>query len=62
MVSSPASIFNISAAGLPKADVLIDVRNGYEHDIGHFDVPSSAGVKVLLPQTRTFAEMPAWFE
>ena len=42
--------------------VLIDVRNKYETDIGRFVPPPQSGVKVLLPNTRTFAEMPRWFE
>lgn len=38
-----------------EADVLIDVRNGYETDIGRFAPPP--GVELLLPGTRTFSEV-----
>jgi len=41
-------------AGL-RADVLIDIRNSYESEIGHFIPPP--GVKLLLPTTRTFSEV-----
>jgi rhodanese-related sulfurtransferase len=52
--ADPATVSTIAA------DVLIDVRNGYETDIGHMVPPP--GVRLLLPGTRTFAEMPAWFD
>jgi predicted sulfurtransferase len=50
----PLSPRNVHAA-LSTADVLIDVRNGYESDIGHFVPP--LGVELLLPGTRTFSEV-----
>jgi UPF0176 protein len=35
--------------------VLLDCRNGYEHDVGTFEVP---GVETVLPLTRHFTEFP----
>jgi predicted sulfurtransferase len=43
-----------------KADIVIDVRNSYESDIGRFCPPH--GVPLLVPNVRTFAEMPAFFD
>jgi len=43
-----------------KADVIIDVRNSYESSIGRFLPPK--GVPILIPDVRTFAEMPAFFD
>lgn len=43
-----------------KADVIIDVRNSYESSIGRFLPPK--GVPILVPNVRTFAEMPEFFD
>ena len=43
-----------------KADVIIDVRNSYESDIGRFVPPSN--VSLLVPNVRTFADMPSYFD
>ncbi len=61
---SPADYHTALSGGdpsrnIPAADVLIDVRNEYEHDVGRLE-PGCA--KMFLPPTRTFSEMPAWFE
>ncbi|KAL6751366.1 hypothetical protein V8C86DRAFT_2779708 [Haematococcus lacustris] len=39
--------------------VLLDARNVYETEIGHFD---AAGVALLDPGTRCFSDLPAWLE
>jgi len=43
-----------------KADVIIDVRNSYESAIGRFVPPSD--VSLLVPNVRTFANMPSYFD
>jgi predicted sulfurtransferase len=50
-----------SATGEKKKNiVLLDCRNSYESDIGHFVVPSGAAVvtTTLLSNTRKFSELP----
>lgn len=39
--------------------VLIDTRNAYEWQIGHFVV---AGVETMLPPIRQFSELPRWID
>ncbi|EJK44769.1 hypothetical protein THAOC_36664 [Thalassiosira oceanica] len=43
-----------SEGGLNKGDVLIDVRNVYESNIGHFAVPN---LQTLMPNTRKHSSM-----
>ena len=53
----------LDSSGSDKGDkgiVLIDVRNGYESEIGRFVPP--AHVQFLQPNVRTFAEFPAYFD
>eukprot|EP00948_MAST-09A_sp_MAST-9A-sp1_P003658 g3658.t1 len=42
----------------PEQTTLIDVRNFYESDIGHFRVPSS---ETIFPLTRRFTDFPNYF-
>ena len=43
-----------------KDTVIIDVRNKYESDIGHFQPPEN-GAELLLPPVRNSNEFPKWF-
>lgn len=43
-----------------KDTVIIDVRNKYESDIGHFQPPKN-GAELLLPPVRNSNEFPKWF-
>lgn len=43
-----------------KDTVIIDVRNKYESDIGHFQ-PPKGGAELLLPPVRNSNEFPKWF-
>ena len=49
-----------TTSNIIKADVIIDVRNSYESDIGRFVPPSN--VSLLVPNVRTFADMPSYFD
>ena len=42
-----------------KDTVIIDVRNAYESDIGHFQ-PPEGGATLLDPQMRTSSDFPKW--
>jgi len=42
-----------------KDTVIIDVRNAYESDIGHFQ-PPEGGAELLDPQMRTSSDFPKW--
>ncbi|GAX74875.1 hypothetical protein CEUSTIGMA_g2321.t1 [Chlamydomonas eustigma] len=42
-----------------KETVIIDVRNMYETQIGHFHVE---GIPLLDPRTRCFSDLPAWLD
>jgi predicted sulfurtransferase len=53
------AMLNGGAADAERPPILIDMRNAYEHALGHFQ---ARDVETLLPPVRQFSETPRWLE